>query len=552
MDPAGTAVAEETEVRLRKALELINTHLKVAVSEGAGLGAEKQALRQEVEALKKQLDAAEKEGAKLNADLNEAVAERSCLINKLNQCREEFEDLESRMDSRPSHGPGQPAPHGPATPQPGPQPPRQSVLGSLTGSIGAFLTGSSASNSIYSNPAEREPAPIGVLAPAIPKVPAAHPPPPPLLALDPYQLLPGADLPIGLTRSDLQFRCHQFSRHLEDLATYLVENCPDATRLAEFARQQAVPHGVSEVIPSDALSSAPAPFLGHMLMVWMRDRGPWADPLRHLGCSFTFGPLPQSGSSGPEAAGERHLWELLRSYAARRWLPVVEAAAKRAAEEEAAAAHSSGGHSALRGAWLEALRKGGQPEGAKLAEALGVASDGVADWLRNFKGIAAVVKSSPWMHGLMLRALHLGLAVRAAHPLLRLKLSTPTVELGRHEWCRPRPLEPDRQEAQRFVEFKPSYAGRVDGASSGGSFFLVSLQPGLAFDAEAVKGLGAGQGQGPAAPAVVQPEEVVAWSWHRRSSSTGKARRRSNASAGGGGPEGPLGDGAKDDHPLIT
>ncbi|GIL49464.1 hypothetical protein Vafri_5794 [Volvox africanus] len=362
----------------------------------------------------------------------------------------------------------------------------------------------------------------GALPPAgpLPEKRGAPPPPPqsqlvlpPVLHLDPAQLLVEADLDVGLTRADIQTELHQFASAVSWLCRQgMVQDV--ARSLAVFSMNAAIPEGSVVALPSmDDMVAAERPAcLAHLLMFWMSNNV-WAEPLKYVfGCNslrLLETLLPAAGG-----AAEQNFHTLLRSHAARQWLHTM-----RGVLNEAFDADSKGD---WQGWHVRLVSRNVQQQDRATRTALSVLkamTEELAGWLRNCPRFANAVRNDPPFHLLLLRAFKLGLTVLAAHPLLRLYITVPRSEDRERRWI---PVNLRTQEAGRKVLFVPKELIKLKQNGNNGIFVLCSLQPGVRYDdsqvampagstvpvrnyAAAVNCSGSRE--------VLLKEEVVTWEW---------------------------------------
>ncbi|EFJ45353.1 hypothetical protein VOLCADRAFT_94502 [Volvox carteri f. nagariensis] len=327
-----------------------------------------------------------------------------------------------------------------------------------------------------------------VSAPTSPPTAAAAPRPlilprplPPVLHLDPAHLLVEADLEVGLTRSDIELELHKFSTNLAHLC-HNEQLLNVADQLINLTIEAALPDHAERAIPGDALRAQRPSFLGHMLLYWMTVHL-WPDPLSYFGCTplklLDSLPVP----SGPE---ERNLLVLLRSHAARRWLPTMRRVVHLVTEAEARRQETSG-RCFGRGWYADLEHQSVKDAGVKAVRSSLISMvKALANWLVNFPGIESAVKHDAALHALLLHALQVGLVVQAAHPLLRLYVATPLVEEHRAAHAA---LDCASQGESRRVRLQPKYTWHGKGKAVGGGV-LCSVQPGVRYDIKEAQACG--------------------------------------------------------------
>ncbi|GIL49470.1 hypothetical protein Vafri_5797 [Volvox africanus] len=315
---------------------------------------------------------------------------------------------------------------------------------------------------------------------------AAAVPLPPVLHLDPAQLLVEADLDVGLTRADIQTELHQFASAVSWLCRQ--GKVQDVARdLAVFSMDAAIPEGSVVALPSmDDMVAAERPAcLAHLLMFWMSNNV-WVDPLRYLlGCN-SLGLLETLLPAG--GAAERNFDTLLRSHAARQWLHTLRGVFQEAAFDAESKGDLQGWHARL------VSRNVQQQDRATSAAISGLKAmtEELAGWLHSsFPIVAIAVRTDLLFHLLLLRALKLGLTVLAAHPLLRLYVTMPpAVQQQGDRRFRPKPLDCTAQDAQRCRQFVPNQDSEDDmkHTAGDGRFVLCSLQPGVRYAYDGIEG----------------------------------------------------------------
>ncbi|KXZ53294.1 hypothetical protein GPECTOR_7g1188 [Gonium pectorale] len=331
-------------------------------------------------------------------------------------------------------------------------------------------------------------------AAAPPRGPALLARVPPVLSPDPAQLLLGYNPEVGFATSDIDLQVHEFAEHLSQMCNQ-PEPIRTAAALIDFYKNSTVPRGAVGAIPSNIMEVGRPAILAHVLMHWLQDEV-WADPLRFLDSSVRLGtPLPACG--GPTPAPERNLVALLESHAARSWLPVVRGSLQAPPSTGACA----WGGDQTQSCGIE----------ASVQKSAALMSNRLAVWLRHYPSVAEMVKSRRLFLQLLLRALHMGLFVKAAHPLLRLRVATPVPHLGREGSLLP--LDPTRQESLRRVRFT-TYDREAIRGTGARPFVLYSTRPAVLYDAAAAAAAGAlGTVGGSSEAMCLIKEEVVSWMW---------------------------------------
>ncbi|KXZ53292.1 hypothetical protein GPECTOR_7g1186 [Gonium pectorale] len=318
---------------------------------------------------------------------------------------------------------------------------------------------------------------------------------PPILPLDPARLLVGCDPGIDFTTPDINQQVHEFTEQLFEMCNQ-PEPIRAAAALIDAYERAAIPRGAVGALPSNIMEVGRPAILAHVLMCWLQDEV-WADPLQFLDSSVRLGtPLPACG--GPTPAPERNLVALLESHAARSWLPVVRDSLQAALDTDAGESPAGG------------LKQSGGHEAAVQKSADTLCSS-LANWLHNTPGFAEMVNTQAPFRRLLLRALHLGLFVKAAHPLLRLRVATPAFRIGPEG--SPIPVDLTRQESQRRVRFTAACHEAIC-RTEAGPFVFYSTRPGVMYDAAAATAAGAlGTVCGSSEAMCLIKEEVVSWVW---------------------------------------